>query len=716
MSLALPLPSAISGSGFTSNTIQQFDSNVTITDVGSPARLITELNGIEVLRINNDGKVGIGTSTITSKKLEIDDSNGQALRLTYNNSTNYSDLCVDNTGQLILASSGSDVKINLYNSLDIIGHNGTTVGLKLAGVLVCASAAQLSYNCIDTPGIAQPVKTLVTDIDNNISGLNTLSLETINVTNFNVTNFAITGLVSNYAEGGIIVNGFSGTDMQGRLIHQSVETTLNFSDFNPNNQISNYSLEIIGYIKPEFTEDYTFYITADDGARLWVNNILIHSSWNTSSTDSASITISLTAEEWYPIRIHAYELTGAQRLLVQWKSISQGKAQISSTRMAWDNTENNININPIRIADEIILYDSESDGINTGSIEISPSGILNLNSISNNINIPNHNGLTTGLQLEGMLITASALELNYNDITTTGIAEASKSLVLDSNRDITNINNLTTTNITGTLQTPSQSNITDLGTLTKLNTSGSNVGINTSIADMALEINETSGNCLRLTHDDSNGNATNYCDFSMDSDGKLFIKPTGDQFIIEAEDSGTNDIINNLQLYRYTTETADNNFGLGLQYNIENNIGVAKETCSIQSTYTDISNGNEDANILFNTISNGILTQRADLDHLGQLSVTNVIETSDMRVKENFVDADLEESFKKIKQIQIKDYNFIDDPNKKIKRGVIAQQLKEIIPAAVEISKKNGYDDFHGVDTKELVGHLIASIQYIIKK
>jgi hypothetical protein len=156
--------------------------------------------------------------------------------------------------------------------------------------------------------------------------------------------------------------------------------------------------------------------------------------------------------------------------------------------------------------------------------------------------------------------------------------------------------------------------------------------------------------------------------------------------------------------------------GVGIEFNVENNTGILKETCSIQSKYTDTTNNSEKSKLVFNLISNGSLTQRADLDHLGQLSVTNVIETSDMRVKENIVDANLKESFEKIQQIKLKDFNMIDDPEKKIKRGVLAQQLKEIIPSAVELSNRNGYNDFHGVDTKELLGHLIASVQYIIKK
>ena len=63
------------------------------------------------------------------------------------------------------------------------------------------------------------------------------------------------------------------------------------------------------------------------------------------------------------------------------------------------------------------------------------------------VNIVNHNGSTTGLQLNGTLVTATAADLNYVDITTEGTAQASKALVLDSNKDIISIRRISTTNI-----------------------------------------------------------------------------------------------------------------------------------------------------------------------------------------------------------------------------------------------------------------------------
>jgi hypothetical protein len=105
----------------------------------------------------------------------------------------------------------------------------------------------------------------------------------------------------------------------------------------------------------------------------------------------------------------------------------------------------------------------------TGTIQTAAQP--NINSVDI-LDITTHDGATVGLSLDGTLITATATELNYVDVTT-GTASASKALVVDSLRDIVNIRNLTASTLTGSLQTAAQTNITSLGTLSALSISGS---------------------------------------------------------------------------------------------------------------------------------------------------------------------------------------------------------------------------------------------------
>ena len=84
------------------------------------------------------------------------------------------------------------------------------------------------------------------------------------------------------------------------------------------------------------------------------------------------------------------------------------------------------------------------------------------------VNVSSHDGDTTGLQLGGTLVTATAAQLNYNDVTA-GTAAANKALVLDGDGSIVGITNLETDNLTvnGTLVTASaiELNYTDVSTI-----------------------------------------------------------------------------------------------------------------------------------------------------------------------------------------------------------------------------------------------------------
>lgn len=85
----------------------------------------------------------------------------------------------------------------------------------------------------------------------------------------------------------------------------------------------------------------------------------------------------------------------------------------------------------------------------SGNLLINSSGLTNEIHSSNNLNILGHNGINIGLQLNSVLITATANELNYNDLTFgVGIGEANKTLVLDSNKDISSIRNISASSLT----------------------------------------------------------------------------------------------------------------------------------------------------------------------------------------------------------------------------------------------------------------------------
>lgn len=81
------------------------------------------------------------------------------------------------------------------------------------------------------------------------------------------------------------------------------------------------------------------------------------------------------------------------------------------------------------------------------------------------------------LNANQIYIAGSLVDLSAISGITAGIASASKALIVDANRSINNINSLTATSLTGTLQTAAQTNITSLGTLSGISLNG-NVNLN----------------------------------------------------------------------------------------------------------------------------------------------------------------------------------------------------------------------------------------------
>jgi len=199
-----------------------------------------------------------------------------------------------------------------------------------------------------------------------------------------------------------------------------------------------------------------------------------------------------------------------------------------------------------------------------------------------------------GLSLEGTNVVASATQLNYNSVIP-GTASASKSLVLDSQSSISGITSISSTYLLGTIQTASQPNITSLGTLTNLVASG-NVGINTNSPSAALEINDSSGNCLRLTY-----NSDKYGTIAIDSGGSFHFNPSGTAIVIKNNTnltfSGTSVIqgLNALTATSLTgtllTESQPNITAIGTlsSLNVNGNVGINNSSPNAQLEINSLS-------------------------------------------------------------------------------------------------------------------------------
>lgn len=91
-----------------------------------------------------------------------------------------------------------------------------------------------------------------------------------------------------------------------------------------------------GYLKPTYTESFTFHIESDDGVKVWVNDVLIIDMFTDltvgNSLIASSAAVALTANELVPIRVEWYDNTGAAFIDLEWSSTSQAKEPIAAAR------------------------------------------------------------------------------------------------------------------------------------------------------------------------------------------------------------------------------------------------------------------------------------------------------------------------------------------------------------------------------------------------
>jgi len=94
-----------------------------------------------------------------------------------------------------------------------------------------------------------------------------------------------------------------------------------------------FSVRWIGQVQPRFTETYSFYVVADDGVRLWVNNQLLVDRWIDQGPTEYAGFIQLQAGNLYDLKMELYENGGGAVARLLWSSPSVSKEVIPSTQL-----------------------------------------------------------------------------------------------------------------------------------------------------------------------------------------------------------------------------------------------------------------------------------------------------------------------------------------------------------------------------------------------
>jgi hypothetical protein len=443
-----------------------------------------------------------------------------------------------------ITSIGTLENSRISGNLLLNGHNGTTTGLTLASILVTATAPQLNYNDITSVGVGQASKTLVLDSNRNINNINSLTSTNLITTNLTIggSQLNITGTQINYAavstpgvaeaSKALVLN--SSSNITG--INSLSSTTLTATNLNGTIQTAS---------QPNITSIGTLSSLTITGGISGLTNL--------------SLTGNLTGAN----TVSATNLTGLITTASQPNITSVG-------------TLNNLSVN--------------------GTLA---TAILNVDTLT----------------INSSTITASGTEINRLTSVTAGTVSASKALVVDASRNLVNLNSLTTTsvvatNLTGAIQTASQPNVTSVGTLSSLTLEGavsgvtnltmsgtlsgasvlsattltgllstaaqtnvtslgilsslrvtSNLALGTTTPARQMEINSSTGNCLRLSYDAPTGSATNYADLLVNSGGDLILTSSSNKLNLSSKVIiGGSSSINELQFNGVTGDIGDEGF------------------------------------------------------------------------------------------------------------------------------------------------------------
>lgn len=94
-----------------------------------------------------------------------------------------------------------------------------------------------------------------------------------------------------------------------------------------------YSVRWTGQVAPRYSETYTFYTRADDGARLAVDGKLLIDNWTTHPVTEDSAQIVLKAGHRYTLKMEYFQANAGAEAMLLWSSPSQSKEVIPSEQL-----------------------------------------------------------------------------------------------------------------------------------------------------------------------------------------------------------------------------------------------------------------------------------------------------------------------------------------------------------------------------------------------
>jgi hypothetical protein len=120
-----------------------------------------------------------------------------------------------------------------------------------------------------------------------------------------------------------------------KLTRTDPQVLFNWGESTPSSLIAvdNFSVRWTGSIQPRFAGTYTFYLTSDNGRRLWVNDQLIIDKWLSDYDITYTGTITLKEMTKYNIKVEYYEEAGGANINLEWGSTYETRETVPQIQL-----------------------------------------------------------------------------------------------------------------------------------------------------------------------------------------------------------------------------------------------------------------------------------------------------------------------------------------------------------------------------------------------
>jgi uncharacterized repeat protein (TIGR03806 family) len=98
--------------------------------------------------------------------------------------------------------------------------------------------------------------------------------------------------------------------------------------------VDNFTVRWSGSLVPRVSGEHTFFVTSDDGARLWVDGMPVIDQWvDQAATETPGTPLLLTAGVRYDVTLESYEFAGIAEIALRWQADGQPKNLVPAYRL-----------------------------------------------------------------------------------------------------------------------------------------------------------------------------------------------------------------------------------------------------------------------------------------------------------------------------------------------------------------------------------------------